>query len=220
VRAKSRGRARNRPRLALDRRYTKHWDTIQTPRPIRRARTDRQPPTSLPCPRRRTQLRIGFARLTSTRSSIATVLATPSTNSLAGSQSTGPPSSPTSTAEASNDALPRSSGTTRHLPPPLAATPTVPHSPTSPHNLDSTRQPSPTVSAKQESRPDPDKAGTTARVMRSAKCSGNLARPDRGLEASSRRILPGRRLVRTVRRHVAEVARTFWLRVPCPIGCS
>jgi class 3 adenylate cyclase len=45
---------------------------------------------TLPRPRRRTQLTVGFAHLTSTRSSIATAPATPSPNSPTGSESTRP----------------------------------------------------------------------------------------------------------------------------------
>ncbi len=54
---------------------------------------------------------------------------------------------------------------------------------------------------------------TTARVMRTAKCSGNLARPDRGLEASSRRVLPcrGAREVTT-----PACGRSGAVRVPRP----
>jgi hypothetical protein len=43
-------------------------------------------------------------------------------------------------------------------------------------------------------------------VKQTAKRSGNLARPDRSLEPYSRRVLPGRGLVRSVRRHVAARA--------------
>jgi len=159
VRDTSRGPAKHLPQRVLNRSPPKRRDTIQTRRQSQPARTDLDPPASLPSPLRRTQLTVGCAHLTSTRSSIATAQATPPRNSQPSSESTRPRCSRTSTDEASNDARTRSSGTTRHLPPPLADTRTAPHSPTSPHNSDSTRQPSPTASAEQASRSDPDTCG-------------------------------------------------------------
>src|SRR5215467_13484809 len=73
----------------------------------------------------------------------------------------------------------------------------VRHSPTSPPSSDSIPQLSRTASAEQASRSDPEKDGATPRATRTTQRSGNLARPDRGLDTAWPHVRPGQCLVRS-----------------------
>ena len=186
-RAKAPGQPKNRSARVAKRGRRTNWDTIQTPRSRRPASSHRHAMTRLPHLPRRTERSADFAVWRSVDSSTTTRPAPRSRNSSNAFVSAAPPSWPTSTAEASNDAPSRSSGTARTSPPPLAATRTVPRSPRSPRNSDSIRQPPPTASAEQASRPDLDEDGVDRPTNTPERDSWGISRePTRPAGSSSR----------------------------------